>query len=78
MQTAAKEKSPGGKFDSYDIEKFAGFVRNYVKFLKQAEELYKSFPSKEERLLTSGHLPDYYPEQSKILAAKQVEEAVQF
>lgn len=69
MQTAAKEKSPGGKFDSYDIEKFAGFVRNY------AEELYKSFPSKEERLLTSGHLPDYYPEQSKILAAKQVEEA---
>ena len=40
--------------------------------------MYKSFPSKEERLLTSGHLPDYYPEQSKILAAKQVEEAVQF
>ena len=34
MQTTAQEKAPGGKFDSYDIEKFAGFVRNYVKLLK--------------------------------------------
>jgi len=34
------------------------------------------FPTKEERQMSSGILPDYYPEKNKAVAAVQVEQQV--